>query len=345
MTRKSRLIYIIPILSIFLFTISWSEPVIAGNVTTIGSSNMPFTFSTENQLVSGGIAEDYITIQFHVTEQTYIPGWTLKVRTSGRFVNTSDMKSSLDAENVSLAFNRVDLGQPLGSSSYMTPLSTSEMTLVSRENTPLKPFEGEYNIRYTFNMIISGGEELLNLSNGNYMTSLDFFLYDSGGLLISTATIPNIFFRVSVNQYNLSGIKLNNAAASVNLNFFTANDYAEGVSVFVQDALVINGNQRFSVYIRSNSDNMVSKNGNSIPVSVIKIAVSSNDNEEHPGIVISSPVTLSSSAVPVISNTQNDNSFKRSSYNLELFTEGGDPSLLSSEGTYSAVLYFLLLPE
>lgn len=347
MTRKNDFIYIIHFLTVILLNTSAisGEPVLTGDVNMGGNSNMPFTFTTETQLLAGGIAEDYITIQFHITDQTYIPGWTLKVRASDSFRNVSDMESSLSPGFVSLAFNRIDQGQPLSSTSYMTPLSTSETTLITREQTPIKQSEGVYNIRYTFNMIISGGEELLNLSNGNYMTSLDFFLYDSGGSLISTSTIPNVFFKVQVDQNNSSGIQLNNTAASVDLNFFTANDYAEGVRVFIQDALRIRGKQRYSVYVRSNSDNMVSGNGKSIPVSAVKIAITSNDTEEHTGIVVNSPVTLSSAAVPVISNTLTDYSTGNTSYNLEFCTEGGDPSLLTGEGTYSVVLYFLLLPE
>jgi hypothetical protein len=346
-TRKDNFIYIIPFLSVFLLNTyrSSGEPVLTGDVNMGGNSNMPFTFTTETQLLAGGTAEDYITIQFHVTDQTYVPGWTLKVRASDSFRNVSDMESSLRPDFVSLAFNRIDLGQPLSSSSYVTQLSTSEMTLVSHEQTPLQQFEGGYNIRYTFNMVISGGEELLNLSNGNYMTSLDFFLYDSAGSLISTATIPNVFFKIQVDQDKSLGIKLKNDAASVDLNFFNANDYAEGVRVFIQDALRIKGKQRYSVYIRSNSDNMVSKSGNSIPVSAVKVAITSNDPEEHPGIIITSPVILSSAAMQIIRNTQEEKSSRNTSYNLEFYTEGGDPSLLSCEGTYSAVLYFLLLPE
>lgn len=320
-------------------------PVLTGDINMTGYTKLPLTFTAQNQLSIEGVAEDYITIQFHVTDHTYIPGWTLKVRASDAFRNVSDMKSSLDPGLVSLSFNRVDLGQPLSSSLYHTQLSTSEMTLISHEKTPLQPFESEYNIQYTFNMIISGGDELLNMANGTYMTSLDFFLYDSGGALISTTSIPNVFFIVSVVPNNEPGIQLSNMASFINLNFFTAKDYAEGLSVFIPAGITIKGNKRFSVYVRSNSDNLVSASGHSIPASAIKVRITINDTEENPVVTVFSPVELSSSAQLILSKKNESNSYRNVSYNLEFYTEGGDHALLTAEGTYSAVLYFLLLPE
>lgn len=171
------------------------------------------SFDTYEDVQSGESFIDFITLQFGAPYNSNCPNWKLRVRALTNFTNGT---ASIAAQNVSLRFNRVTTGAPsamaMGVSTTPIALSTSEVTLINSNAPFVAP--PDYNVVHKYDMLVAGGGHLL-AGSGTYSAVLQFNLYNSSNVLVSTKNLTASFT-----------VFYSNSCTGVGLSSYSSNSYS-----------------------------------------------------------------------------------------------------------------------
>lgn len=315
------------------FTVFYSNSC-TGVVLSSYSSNA-YSFANYGQQMAGATIADAATLQYNTNGAT-CRGWTLKVRTSGNFVNGAN---SVSAQYFSLRFNRVNSGSPtasaIGLNNAAVPLSTADANIITTSNAS---FNG--GTEHKFDLLIQGGNHLI-LPNGTYTTNLVFSLYNQSNQLISTATTAvNFQVNSTTNSYT---IVLQNSANQVDMNLSTPAAIATGVSVLKLLGLKVTGYSAYQVVVKTTSANLVSaSSSNTIPVAAISLEVTKASLTS--GGINCYSRALSASDQFFVTNPLSDYTQQIVEYNLRYFTAPGDSRFSGSSGTFTTTVLFVAIP-
>ncbi|MCD2421417.1 hypothetical protein LQ567_01490 [Niabella pedocola] len=127
------------------------------------------------------------------------------------------------------------------------------------------------------------------IQKGTYTTTLNYEAFDAGTTPQAAAVqqVPAL----TVNVADLGELRVNNSDVTVSFN--NLNDYKNGVSTSLNNALTISKTTAYDVYVKASSPNLVN-GSNTIPVGCVSISSSTGD----PSV---SAVTLSPTAQKIIS--------------------------------------------
>ncbi|MBZ4192461.1 hypothetical protein [Niabella beijingensis] len=127
------------------------------------------------------------------------------------------------------------------------------------------------------------------IQKGTYIATLNYEAFDAGTTPQAATVSPSSLF--TVNVADLGELRVNNS--DVTLSFNNLNDYQEGVSASLNNALTISKTTAYDVYVKASSSSLVN-GSNTIPVGCVSISSSTGD----PSVT---PVTLSSTAQKILS--------------------------------------------
>ncbi len=127
------------------------------------------------------------------------------------------------------------------------------------------------------------------IQKGSYTTTLNYEAFDAGAIPQAAAVqqAPTLVINVA----DLGELLVNNS--DVTMSFNNLNDYTNGISINLNNALTVSKTTAYDVYVKAASSNLVN-GSNSIPVGCISVASSTGD----PAV---SPVTLSATSQKIIS--------------------------------------------
>jgi hypothetical protein len=303
----------------------------------------PLRLTTYSDLMGGGTAQRYLTVQINTTGTANCKEWslTVKARDNWRCGN-----SSINLQQTSLRFNSTvggPTGSEIGVSNAAIPLSRNEVTLIRNSKASINSREHVYfDIKY--DLIINGGNHLLNVENGEYSTLLDFILYDMQGRVISTTSVRPVF-QLLFNQANSSNVTLQNGASNISLGFSSAGDFANGVSDTKVNGLSVVAYTSHQLIVKASGNRLMAPGvSQGIPVSSIRLALSTNGAGQ--SSIVCNPIDLSENSKVVANNPMLNNRYQTVLYTLRYSIAGNDPNIASaSSGVYSTSIVFILVPN
>lgn len=280
----------------------------------------------------GATTNSYLTLQYDIAGSNYAPGWTVKVRANGNFTNGIH---SIPSQYVSLKF-RNSLQGPDGVTGNEVPLTSTDANLINTTqplNTP--PI---YYMAHNFDLIIQGGDHLLNVPLGVYRTTVTLTFYTNTGQLIATTNIP-ISFTVRFTN-SCSGMAVT-ATSNISYNFDTYTKLLAGGTAV--NALNVqyrpNGAncQGWSLKIRANGN---FTNGSSA-ISPEHVAIRFNNVSQ--GMPSAAAIGVTNNLVPLSTSDVNlinpskagFNSNNNTTHTFDMVIQGGNYLLLGNGGPYS----------
>ncbi|TKC08637.1 hypothetical protein [Pedobacter frigoris] len=298
------------------------------------------SFDTYEDIQAGESFIDFITLQFGIPYNSNCPGWKLKVRALTNFTNGS---ATIDAQYVSLRFNRVTTGSPsaaaMGVSTAAIPLSTSDVTLINSNAPFMAP--PDYNAVHKYDMLVQGGNHLM-VGSGTYSATLVFSLYNSSNVLVSTKNLTasfTVFYSNSCTGVGLS---------SYFSNAYSFTTYAQQMAgATMTDAATIQYNPNgatcrgWSLKVRA-SGNFVN-GGNSVAPQYVSIRF----NRVNSGSPTAGAIGATNTLVPLSTSDANVINPSNASFNggtehkFDLVIQGGNHLVLPN-GTYTTNLIFSL---
>lgn len=206
------------------------------------------------------------------------------------------------------------------------------------------PISGWGQRTLTLNLTIQGGNHLLTVPNATYTSSYEFKLYKivSGvpQLVDSVSPGNSAGFQIQYSFNNGQSITLQNGAGTFNLQYANASDYATEKSVQINNALKISSYSQYNLTVKASGNFTSSGSTDTIPISVLKLMVSSSTSN---GLQIISPITLSTVDQTVAIRTQTNPQVVH--YNLKFYIPANSPGLTVTPGTYSTHVYFVITPN
>ncbi|SDD32738.1 hypothetical protein [Niabella drilacis] len=127
------------------------------------------------------------------------------------------------------------------------------------------------------------------IQKGTYTTTLNYEAFDAG--TTPRATAIQQASALTINVADLGELRVNNS--DVTVSFSSLNDYKNGVSTSLNNALTVSKTTPYDIYVKASSSNLVN-GSNTIPVSCISISSGTGD----PSV---STITLSPTAQKIIS--------------------------------------------
>jgi hypothetical protein len=130
-----------------------------------------------------------------------------------------------------------------------------------------------------YDLLIQGGQHIVNLQNGGYIVRLVFRLYDGQGVLRATSSTDYNFNRYFFGDIpNANSIELNARARNVVLDFVTTQHYRNGVSVSLPDGLSVTASSGYEVKVKSTSASFNTTTSSVIPVAAVKLQSTDGSN-------------------------------------------------------------------
>jgi hypothetical protein len=298
------------------------------------------SFDTYEDIQTGESFTDFITLQFGVPNKTNCPGWILKVRALTNFSNGT---YTIDAQYVSLRFNRVTNGSPsaaaMGVSTNAIPLSTSNVTLINSNAAFMAP--PSFSVAHKYDMLVQGGSHLL-VGSGTYTATLVFSLYNSSNVLVSTKNLDASFTVFYSNT--CTGIVLN----SFTNNAYSFTSYAQQMAgATVTDAATLQYNTNgatcrgWTLKVRASGNFVNGANAVSPQYFSLRFNRVNSGSPSAANIgVTNTPVPLSTTDAVII-NPSNASFNGGTEHKFDMVIQGGN-HLLVPNGTYTSGLVFTL---
>jgi hypothetical protein len=314
-------------------------------VTNGAYATSPIQFYTYAELMAGGTATRYLTVQIIMAGNGISCGlWSLKVKASGDFSNG---RSSVPLNHTAVRFNVVvggPSGEAIGVSRSPFPLSTSQVTIIEHSNAPISSdLTNYFEIKY--DLMIEGGAHLLVPNNGEYQTNLSFYLYAGDGSLISVASTP-AKFQIYYAPNDNASLTLRNGATDVSLKFRNARDLENGVSDVYNSGMQVDAPYGHQVIVKASSNSLVTPGiSYQMPISVINLTLSSAGGQGDGSGIVCYSVQLSTVSQVVVHNPVTDYRFQSERYTLRYSIEGGNDAVSRGPpGVYMASIVFAIVP-
>ena len=337
-----RFIKFIGILTLIFFA-GLQSRLSAQNISASQGQGNFIQFSTYSELMAG--AQSIGNVQVAMSPSaTQVRNWKLTVQVSAPI---SGNGTTLNAQYIALRFNQQlasnqTIANAIQAPLVPIPLNLAEVTLINSSAYPLQaPPDYFFTLRY--DIIIQGGQHLVNLNNGGYNVPLIFRLYDGNGALRSTSTTVynfNRYFWGEVPQ-NASSIEVQANAKNVVLNFTTMQNYQNGVSAMLTNGLNVSAASGYQVKVKSSSVNFTGTTQSTLPVAAVRLESSAGNNAS--GNIQYSTVNLSQSEQTLINKPTASSGVVY--YNLRYFTAANDTRFINAQpGSYEVTLTYTLQP-
>jgi hypothetical protein len=344
MKLRSAVWPIILLIQVILFTANPYSSYAQCNGTTLGSyATSPVRFDTYEQLMAGGTATEYLTIQFILTSSTInCEQWSVKVKAASDFSNG---RNSVPLNYTAVryrSFNGGPSGDAIGISPNPFPLSTSQVTIIDRSNAPIRAGV-YYYFELKYDLMIQGGAHLLVPTNGEYQTSLSFYLYDKNGKLLSVAS-TNAKFQIYYAPNDNASLELRNGASDISLRFNSGRDLENGVNDIKASGMHVQAAYGHQVIVKASSSNLIAPGiSYQMPISVINLTLSSAGGQLVDLVCYS--VELSTASQVVIMNPVTDRRLQSQRYTLNYFIKGNNDAVTRGPpGVYTGSIVFAIVP-
>lgn len=300
-------------------------------------------FSSYSELMSG--AQSLGNVQVGISpSSTKISNWKLTVQVGSVITNGT---SSLNAQYISLRYNQQlasnqTIAAAVQAPQVPIPLNLSEVTLINSSSYPISaPPDYFFTLRY--DIIIQGGQHLVNLTNGGYNVPLVFRLYDGQGALRSTSSTTynfNRYFWGEIPQ-EASSIEVQSNAKNVTLNFTSLQNYQSGVSSSLSNGLNVKSASGYQVKVKSSNANFVSTTTSTLPVEAVKLESTAGTNAS--GNIQYNTLNLSITEQTLINKPAATSGAVY--YNLRYYTLPNDSRFTNAQpGSYEVTLTYTLQP-
>lgn len=339
--NKSWFVYIIGL----ILAIQYGE--VSGQSIGASQGQGPFIqFQTYNQLIAGDQSQGNIQVGISPSS-TRIPNWKLTIQV-GAPIAAGGSSTTLSPQYISLRFNQQLASNPtiagaIGAPQTAIPLSSAEVILINNAAYALQaPPDYYFTLRY--DILIQGGQHLVDLQNGNYICNLIFRLYDAQGVLRSTSTTDYNFGRWFFGEIPPSGgsIEVQPNARVVTLDFSSRTNYNSGVVLSLSDGLKVRSQAGYQLKVKCSTTNFTTTTGSVIPVDAVKIESSSGTSA--PSGVTHYQLNLSNTDQTLFTKTGTTNP-NSTFFNLRYFTTAGDRRFVNAlAGSYTTTVVFTLQP-
>lgn len=295
-----------------------------------------------NDLMNGKTATNQATIQIQSgVGYTSTDTWRITARLTNDYVNGV---YSVGAQYSFLKWHN----QP--NTGGFGALSLSNGLFQLSKYTEVVMYEGQIPISnwgqrtLTLSLTIQGGNHLLTVPNATYTSSYEFKIYRivSGvpQLVGSVSPGNSAGFQIEYAFNNGQSITLQNGAGTFNLQYANASDYGIEKSVQINNAIQVSSYSNYNLTVKASGNFTSSGSTDTIPISVLKLMVSSSPLS---GLQIISPITLTTVDQTVAIRTQTNPQVVN--YNLKFYIPANSPGLSVAPGTYSTHVYFVITPN
>ncbi|MFA6059435.1 MAG: hypothetical protein WC756_14610 [Taibaiella sp.] len=351
---------------ILLFIVPVAHQVKAQTITAGGQSYM--SIGDTSILVNGATFTNNMRVQFNGGSNT-VPNWKLTVQPLTAYF-TAQQSSAGDVAQFGYGPNwpiqyfsmKLNPGasqnswsnpnsvSAIGAVTTVVPLSSSEITLV--EKSDYKIIASDY-FALSYDLILNGSRQLLNLHRDNYVVVMRFRLYSNSGTLISQMDYSHqiglwpgwMHLPQSTTPQISNGILLQNGGNNVTLNFgASAAAYATGVESILNNSLQVSSSDgQYQVKVQTLS-NYFTRSGatSTVPVSKVQLTATPVSSS-----VVSTfnPVNLSTTSNTLITN--NGSAGVVNNYNLKYSTKQNSNQnafMNIAEGNYETQITFIMNP-
>lgn len=330
-------------IAFILLFIGFSINSMHGQYTINAWNNSGFpTLNSYNDLMNGKTKQNQATIQIQSgVGYTSTDTWRITARL------TNDYTSGVYSVGAQYGFLKWHNQPNTGGSG---PLSLSNGMFQLSKYTEVVMYEGLMPISnwgqrtLTLSFTIQGGNHLLTVPNSTYSSSYEFKLYklvNGVPQLVSSVSPGNSSgFQIEYSFNNGQSITLQNGAATFNLQYSNASDYATEKSAQINNALQISSYSNYNLTVKASGNFTSTGSTDTIPISVLKLMVSSSTTS---GLQIISPITMSTVDQTVAIRTQTNPQVVQ--YNLKFYIPANSAGLSVAPGTYSTHVYFVITPN
>src|SRR5690554_4420665 len=318
-----------------------NPPTIAGN-----NNGYPI-LNTHQEMVSGKMHPNQLTIRIQKYTGGTINQWKITVRLLDDFININNSNYRVDAEHAQIAFNQmnnhgsVNLPEP---SNVPVVLSKFEDIDLIIGNTPLQ--SGLHTV-FQYNFFITGGHHLLVSPNASYRTNYELKIWgrqnaNQNYQLMNTAVVNSAGFQIDYSgNHGQQNIVLQNGANQFNFDFQNVSDYMSGKSIEIGNGLKVQTYNQYDLTVKSsNSEFVSSTTSHTIPISVLHVEATSNNPPSQTDFY--GPVSMSTLDQTLIKRTATNP--QTLEYNLRLFIPPNTIPRPIVEGLYTAYIYFTIVP-
>ncbi|TYP88206.1 hypothetical protein BC792_13222 [Sphingobacterium allocomposti] len=311
-------------------------------------------------------SDRFNTFQFDLHGQ-YIhhPNWSLAVRLlapiqtiaggpnrSGKPLPPDKISFQWTSDNNNPAFRLDAIG---ASRSPIILQNSNDVLLVERSKQPISSQGSHYSQYHLYGAVtVAPGKYLDDYLSPNQYTYLKyripllFTLYDELRNVIGTQQVNyEMQFPPSLTDGHLvdaePDYKLEVSAESPNLQFHTRNDYTQGVSLQIPNAVQVNSITDFELHIKSVDSEILREGGGALPLSILSVQLSPASGvvalKSSPTVVLS---TREQVAVASTSKDKTQTQYFNAEYKASL---SRDQVLQAKPGDYSVSLLYLLMPR
>jgi len=235
--------------------------------------------------------------------------------------------------------------------------SANEVLLINRSKMPINSYGSHYSVFTLFGSLkISSGKYLDDYTSPNqyksvtYRVPLLYTLYDEQGRIIGT---QQIFYMIRILPRLTDGnlvdvepdysLQIGTEAANATLSFASDQDYVQGVSQVLTDAVKVHAMTDFELRIKSMEPEFVHSEGGIMPLSILSLRLTPGRDAK---TVVSNPTIVLSSNEQVALSGLSDDKKHAQYFNLEYKANLTRQQVLTSKpGTYTVSLLYLLIPR
>ncbi len=311
--------------------------------------------------------ERFNSFQFNISGQgTIVPRWSIGVRVLEPIVPISGGPNrsgrAFPSERISLQWT-LDDNQSVfslaGIGASRNPIklqSSSEVRLIESSGQPLASHGSHYVQYRLFGLLkVEPGkylEEYLSTDQYRhikYRIPLVFTLYDAQGKVLGMQRVnyemqmpPNLSDGGMVDVEPDFGFFFSPQTATANLEFRNSRDYAQGVSLTINDALKVNSATDFEVRVSSMDSEFRGVNSSFIPVSILSVQLLPGQGS----IIQSNPRTIISQNESLLASCLSSDKGVERRFHLEYQAKPTIQQIKGlSMGSYQVSILYLLLPR
>ncbi|WP_336834246.1 hypothetical protein [Sphingobacterium siyangense] len=259
---------------------------------------------------------------------------------------TTESNSSLRLEDIRANRNNIFLQ------------NVSEVMLVQNAQKSLNSEGRDYSQYQLFGRVnIASGSYLDDYLSPNqytylkYRVPLLFSLYDANRQLIGSKQLvyeiqlpPRLSDAGMVNADPDYSLQVNENSTTANLQFFNEQDYKNGVSFTLNDAIRVNSSTDFEVRVKAMETELLRDGGGSLPLSVISTVLMPSQGNNAVGMFNPELVLSNSEQIALSAKSQNKN--KPQSYSIRYTAHLSKMQALSAQtGNYGVTVLYLLVPK
>ncbi len=235
--------------------------------------------------------------------------------------------------------------------------NANEVLLINRSKTPIHSYGSYYSVFTLFGSLkISAGKYLDDYISMDQYTSVKYrmpllyTLYDEQGKILGTQQIFYVLHILPrLTDGNLVDVEpdysltIGTEATNATLSFVSDQDYTQGVSQVLTNAIKVHSMTDFELRIKSLEPEFIHNEGGAMPLSILSLHLTPGQGARP---IVSNPVVVLSTDEQVALSGTSENKKNAQYFNLGYKASLTKQQVLSSKpGTYTVSLLYLLIPR